>query len=295
MKLSIDTSQFRIDGGQPFSIADAPTKIKKVYKDDDDYTKKLEEFQGEIDALQNKMYAHDRYGLLLIFQAMDAAGKDGTIQKVMSGINPHGVAITSFKRPSDEELDHDYLWRTNKHLPQRGRIGIFNRSYYEEVLVVKVHPEILTNYQRVPAEHTKDLKKVWKQRYESMRNLETHNHRNGIHTLKFFLNVSKKEQAQRFLDRIDTPAKNWKFNEADVKERGFWDEYMKAYEECINATSTSDSPWYAIPADSKKTMRLIVCKAILEKLESLDMNYPEVSADRLKEFEAYRATLKKEV
>jgi len=295
MKLSIDTSQFRIDGSQPFQIADAPNEIKKVYKDKGDYKDKLEDFQEEIDELQNKMYAHDRYGLLLIFQAMDAAGKDGTIQKVMSGINPHGVAVSSFKKPSDEELDHDYLWRTNNHLPQRGRIGIFNRSYYEEVLVVRVHPEILTKYQRVPAEHTQDLDLVWEQRYESMRNLEAHNHRNGIHTLKFFLNVSKEEQAQRFLDRIETPAKNWKFSENDVKERGYWDGYMTAYQDCINATSTPESPWFAVPANDKKTMRLIVCKAILEKLESLDMAYPTVSPERKKDFDSYRKMLEKEV
>jgi PPK2 family polyphosphate:nucleotide phosphotransferase len=295
MKLTIDTSKFRIDGSKPFRIAKAPTGVDDKYKDKDDYSEKLVEFQKEIDALQNKMYAHDRYGLLVIFQAMDAAGKDGTIQKVMSGINPHGVTVSSFKRPSDEELDHDFLWRTNSHMPQRGRIGIFNRSYYEEVLVVRVHPEILTKYQRVPAENVKDLGEVWKLRYQSMRELEAHNHRNGIHTLKFFLNVSKKEQAKRFLDRLNTPEKNWKFNEGDINERAHWDEYMAAYEDAINDTATKESPWYAVPADDKKTMRLIVCKAILEKMESLDTAYPEVNDEQKKAFVSFREALEKEI
>ncbi len=291
MKLRIHPSDFRVTGEKPFSIKEAPHSIEGVYGGKKDYGDRLEEFREEIDDLQNLMYAHDRYGLLLIFQAMDAAGKDGTIQKVMSGVNPHGVYVSAFKKPSDEELDHDFMWRTNKHMPQRGRISIFNRSYYEEVLVVRVHPEILTKYQRVPEEHTGDLDAVWQGRFESMRNLEAHNHRNGIHTLKFFLNVSKDEQARRFLDRIDTPAKNWKFSEGDVKERGFWDDYMHAYEECINATATPESPWYVIPADDKRAMRLIVCKAILEKLESLEMHYPEVDDSRRAELETYREQL----
>ncbi len=291
MHKKIDYTQFEFTGDRDFVLDRLPTKVEDCYDDKKEYEKFLEEFQEEINELQNKMYAHDRYGLLLIFQAMDAAGKDGTIQHVMSGVNPHGLEIYSFKKPSDEELDHDFMWRTTQKLPQRGRIGIFNRSYYEEVLVVKVHSKILTDYQRVPAEHLQDLDQVWQQRYEDITNLEKYAYRNGIHVVKFFLNVSKNEQRDRFLSRIDTPAKNWKFAEGDVKERGYWNDYMKAYQDAIRATAAPHAPWYVIPADDKKNMRLMVSQIVLDKLNSLDMHYPQVDEARQEELKKYREML----
>jgi PPK2 family polyphosphate:nucleotide phosphotransferase len=240
------------------------------------------------------MYADDRWSLLLVFQAMDAAGKDGTIRHIMSGVNVHGVAVHAFKRPSEEELDHDFLWRTTKALPQRGRIGIFNRSYYEEVLVVRVHPEILTKGQKLPAELTEDLDKVWKHRYESIRDFEKHLARNGTMVLKFFLNLSRDEQRKRFIDRIDEPDKNWKFSEDDVSGRRYWDDYQRAYEEAINATASPHAPWFVIPADDKHNMRLIVSQIVLERLRSLDMHYPEVSDARRKDLQRIKEMLLKD-
>jgi PPK2 family polyphosphate:nucleotide phosphotransferase len=291
MHCNIDIDQFRIQGDQPFVLSRYPHKVDDYYKDKDDYRDLLEEFQEEIDDLQRMMYAHDRYSMLLIFQAMDAAGKDGTIRHLMSGINAHGVVIHAFKQPSDEELEHDFLWRTTKRLPQRGRIGIFNRSYYEEVLVVRVHPEILTTYQRIPQELIMDTERVWAQRYRAIRDFERHLYENGTMVVKFFLNLSKPEQARRFLDRIDEPEKNWKFSEGDVKERGYWDHYMQAYEKAINATAAPHAPWYVIPADDKKNMRLIVSQVVLSHLHKLDMNYPEVSDERRAELQRYREQL----
>ena len=296
MSLNIDTSQFTYDGGQPLPLADHPNGIDLLYDGKKDYRKQLEELTEEIHDAQERMYAHDRYSLLLIFQAMDAAGKDSTIRAVMSGVNPHGFTVTPFKKPSELELDHDFLWRTTTALPQRGRIGIFNRSYYEEVLVVRVHPEILTKYQRVPAEHLEDdLDNIWQQRYESINGLEKHLHRNGTHTLKFFLNVSRDEQARRFLSRIDEQEKNWKFSSGDVEERGHWDAYQEAYEACINATATPDSPWCIIPADDKKNMRLIVSNLIRDKITSLDTQFPEVSESRRSEMLSLREQLASEL
>ena len=237
------------------------------------------------------MYAHDRHAMLLVFQAMDAAGKDGTIKRVMSRVNPHGVSIDAFKKPSEEELDHDFMWRTTIKFPKRGTIGIFNRSYYEEVLVVKVHPKIVTDYQRIPKNLTIDLDKLWQQRYEDIRNLELYASRNGIHVVKFFLNISRDEQRDRFLARLNTPEKNWKFAEGDVKERGYWNDYMKAYEEAINETAAPHAPWYVIPADDKNNMRLIVAQVILKHLKELDMKFPEVSEERIAEFEKFREML----
>ncbi len=275
MKLKLDLESFRQpDGGKPFRIAKARTRIKDVYEDDAHYEALIGEFRHEIDELQQQMYAHDRYGLLVIFQAMDAAGKDGTIKHVMSGVNPQGVEVHYFKRPSDEELDHDFLWRTSQRLPPRGRIGIFNRSYYEEVLVCRVHPEIVTRSQRLPAEATRDLKRLFARRHEDIRHFEAYAHRNGIRVVKFFLHVSRDEQKARFLERIETPSKNWKFAEGDIAERAFWDDYMRAYEETIRATATGDSPWYVVPADDKKTMRLIVSAAILHELKKLKLSWP---------------------
>jgi PPK2 family polyphosphate:nucleotide phosphotransferase len=252
----------------------------------------MKDSRKEMNELQEMMYAHDRYSILCIFQAMDAAGKDGTIRKVMSGINPHGVSVHSFKRPTEEEIDHEFLWRSQDHLPRRGHISIFNRSYYEEVLVVKVHPEIVRNYQRLPEEN---LEEVWKGRYASIRDHEAHLVRNGTRVLKFFLNLGKDEQRDRFVARIDEQEKNWKFNEGDLKERGFWGDYQTAYEEAINETATLNAPWYVIPANDKKNTRIIVSNIIRKEMESLDMEYPQVSDERRAELLEYRAGLLKEV
>lgn len=240
----------------------------------------MKSLQAELDELQEKMFAHNRFGLLVIFQAMDAAGKDGTLKAVFSGVNPQGLRIYSFKRPTETELDHDFLWRTNMQLPERGTITVFNRSYYEEVLVVKVHPEILLNTQRLPVDISDDLDTVWENRYEDIANLEKYLTRNGIHVVKFFLNVSKTEQSERLIERIEDPSKNWKFEEQDVKEREFWNDYQSAYEDAINATSTEQCPWYIIPADDKKNMRLIVASILAQKLKSLNMDYPKSDAAR---------------
>jgi len=278
---------FRVDGTEKFDIKKAVITFKDIYDDKAEYESMLAEFVKQLDELQSKMYAHNRYGLLIIFQAMDAAGKDGTIKHVLSGVNPVGVKIHSFKRPTDTELGHDFLWRTNNVLPQRGTITIFNRSYYEEVLVVKVDPTILTTSQRLPVELTQDLDKVWEKRYSDIKNLEKYLYRNGIRVIKFFLNVSKKEQADRLIERIEDPNKNWKFEEQDVKVRDKWDEYQKAYEDAINETGTKKSPWFVIPADDKKNTRLIVGEIIVEELKKMDMNYPEVSPERAEELQRF--------
>lgn len=278
-----NSDDYRYDGSKKFDISKAKTKIKDIYADKAEYEAFQEESSKELDELQSMMYAHNRYGLLVIFQAMDAAGKDGTIKHVLSGVNPVGVKIHSFKRPTDTELGHDFLWRTNLVLPQRGTITIFNRSYYEEVLVVKVEPDILTHSQRLPVELTEDLDKVWKHRYSDIRNLEKYLYRNGIRVIKFFLNVSKEEQANRLIERIEDPSKNWKFEEQDVKVRDKWSEYMQAYEDCINATASKKAPWYVIPADDKKNLRLTVAKIVAEELKKMNMNYPESGPQRTEE------------
>ena len=238
--------------------------------------------------LQDKLYAQDKWAVLLIFQAMDAAGKDGAIKHVMSGINPQGCQVYSFKSPSAEDLDHDYLWRCVKDLPNRGHIGIFNRSYYEEVLVVRVHPEFLVK-QKLPPKLTG--KNIWEDRFEDIRNFEQYLARNGVVVRKFFLHVSKKEQKQRFLDRIDDPLKNWKFSSNDANERDFWDDYMEAYEEMIQETATKDAPWYVVPADNKWFTRVVVAAAVIETLASLDLAYPEVDEGKLKELAAAKKKL----
>lgn len=291
MNIDIDINEFKYDGRNKLRLSKVANKVSKSYEDKKHYQTLLKEYRKEIDALQNKMYAHDRYGMLLIFQAMDAAGKDGTIRHVMSGVNPHGVAITAFKKPSDKELDRNFLWRTNQHSPARGKIHIFNRSYYEEVLVVRVHPELLTKYQKLPSEHNKNLKKVWQQRYTAIKNLEEHENHNGIHTIKFFLNLSKDEQRKRFIDRIDRQEKNWKFSDADVNERAFWDDYMEAYEDAINATASKHAPWYVIPADDKKNMRLIVSEVILQHLAALNIEYPQITKERMSILANYKQKL----
>lgn len=276
----IDIDDFKFNGKSKFVIKKSETKVSDFYDDKEDYEIALKSLQTELDELQEKMFAHNRYGLLVIFQAMDAAGKDGTLKAVFSGVNPQGMRFYSFKRPTETELDHDFLWRTNMQLPERGTITVFNRSYYEEVLVVKVHPEILLNTQRLPAEISENLDKVWENRYEDIANLEKYLTRNGIHVVKFFLNVSKKEQSKRLIERIEDPSKNWKFEEQDVKEREFWNDYQSAYEDAINATSTEQCPWYIIPADDKKNMRLIVASILAQKLKTLDMDYPKSDATR---------------
>jgi PPK2 family polyphosphate:nucleotide phosphotransferase len=238
--------------------------------------------------LQDRLYAQDRWAVLLIFQAMDAAGKDGTIKHVMSGINPQGCQVTAFKVPSSEELDHDFLWRTSKALPERGRIGIFNRSYYEEVLVVRVHPEILAK-QRLPAKLVG--KTIWEDRYQDIRAYERYLSRNGVLVRKFFLNVSKKEQKKRFLERLDQPEKNWKFAAADVGERQHWNDYMQAYEDAIAATATPESPWFVVPADNKWYTRLVVAAAVVEAMESLDLTYPTIGSEQRKALAAARTLL----
>lgn len=266
---------FRVDGTEPFSIKKADTKVADWYTDDADYEAKMAVQAVDIDKYQTRMYADNEYGVLAIFQAMDAAGKDGTIQHVFTGTNPMGLRVFSFKRPTDLELDHDWLWRSYREMPERGTIGIFNRSYYEEVLVIKVHPEMLTESQRIPEEFTKDLDKVWKQRYEAICDMEKHMYRNGFPTIKFFLYVSKKEQAKRLAERIKDPAKNWKFSEQDLVERQSWSEYHSAYEKAINETATKNCPWYVVPADDKKNMRLIVGRILIEELKKMPIQDPK--------------------
>ena len=253
--------------------------------------KKLADYISRLDELQRVLYAHDRYAVLLVFQAMDAAGKDGTIRAVMSGVNPAGCQVFSFKQPSSEELEHDFLWRTTRRLPERGRIGIFNRSYYEEVLVLRVHPEYLQE-QHLP--DSLDQKKIWKQRYRSIIDHEHHLARNGTVILRFWLNVSKDEQKRRFLSRLDEPEKNWKFSSSDVRERGYWDQYMKAYDKALSATSRPWAPWYAIPADDKPYMRVQVAKILVDTLQSLDLHYPKVDDRERARFDEMRRLLEQE-
>jgi len=275
----INVKEFCVDGSKPFKLRDRPTSVPTLYKDKKHYKKLQRLYQKQINELQNKMYAHDKYGVLLLFQAMDAAGKDSTIQHVMSGINPHGVKVFAFKKPSENEIDRGFLWRTNQHMPARGTVHIFNRSYYEEVLIVKVHDHIVHEHQKLPEYVLKDEEKLWEDRYAAIRAMERYEHNNGIRVIKFFLNLSKEEQKNRFLARIDTPEKNWKFSSADIKERGHWGDYMDAYEDAINETATKQCPWYVVPADDKKTMRLIVSQIILENLQDLKIDYPELDKD----------------
>jgi len=281
MKLKINLDDFRVASGKDFRIKKAKTKVKSLYRDNAHYDELIAQFRIEIDELQQKMYAQDRHGMLLIFQAMDAAGKDSTIKHVMSGVNTEGVESHAFKRPTANELDHDFLWRHLRVMPPRGRLGIFNRSYYEEVLVCKIHPEIVTKIQRLPKDTTANLKRLFKDRLQDIANYEAFSHRNGINIAKFFLHVSKDEQKKRFLSRIDTPSKNWKFEEGDVKERAHWDDYMAAYQDAIRATSTEQCPWYVVPADDKKNMRLIVSAAVLNELQKLNLSWPKLPKDQL--------------
>jgi len=287
--VTIDISRFRVPEGRRVDLKKWPTRVKPFYDSKEHYQLLLADHKDRLAQRQNLLYAHDRYALLLVFQAMDAAGKDGVIKHVMSGINPQGCQVFSFKHPSATELDHDFLWRTSTCLPERGRIGIFNRSYYEEVLIVRVHPEIL-RANRLPDEAFAD-RNIWKRRYESIVDHEHHLHRNGTRIVKFFLHLSKEEQRQRFLARIDDPKKNWKFSTSDVAERALWKDYMRAYEDCLAATSTDRAPWYVVPADDKPNTRLIVSAIVLETMKGLKMRYPAPDPERLKELQRIRKTL----
>ncbi|HKD17103.1 MAG TPA: polyphosphate kinase 2 family protein [Thermoanaerobaculia bacterium] len=282
-------SEYRVDRPKRFRLSQIdPGDTAGVDVEGKEAKQMLQRGVSMLSDLQGKLYAQDRWGVLLVFQAMDAAGKDGTIKHVMSGVNPQGVQVYSFKAPSAEDLDHDFLWRSMKCLPERGRIGIFNRSYYEETLVVRVHPELLLG-QKLP----KDLvtKKIWDERFEDINAFERYLTRNGILVLKFFLYVSKKEQKRRFLERLEMPDKNWKFSMADAKERGFWDDYMTAYEDVIRATSTPWAPWHVVPADNKWFTRLVVAGTLIFALEKLDVHYPEVDKTKRKELAAVRKAL----
>ena len=290
--MKIDTDKFRCPEGKKVRLSDWPTSVDPYYDSKSDYTTMLADQVATLDKVQQMLYADDSYAILLIFQAMDAAGKDGVIRHVMSGVNPQGCQVFSYRHPSAQELDHDFLWRCTRDLPERGRIGIFNRSYYEEVLIVRVHPEILK------AEGLPDLpantETVWRHRYRSINGLERHLHRNGTRVVKFFLHMSKDEQRKRFLDRIDEPAKNWKFSRADIEERAHWDKYMEAYAACLGATSSKHAPWYIVPADDKLNARLIVSQVVVDTLSGLKLQYPTSDAGRRRELEAIREALLKE-
>jgi PPK2 family polyphosphate:nucleotide phosphotransferase len=287
--MKIDSKDFRARHGDKLKLKKWPTIIEPFCKTKKEYQQLLEKHVEELSSLQQLHYASDRYALLLIFQGMDSAGKDGSIRHVMSGVNPEGCEVFSFKQPSTEELKHDFLWRTTCRLPERGRIGIFNRSYYEEVLVVRVHPEILRN--QGLSEELRDAKNIWKERYRSIVDLENHLYRNGTRILKFFLHLSKKEQRKRFLERIDEPDKNWKFSLADIHERKYWKDYTNAYEECLRTTSTHDAPWYIVPADDKENARLIVSRIVIQSLKELKMEYPETTPKRRRELKSIGAQL----
>ena len=288
MAKTLDVKRFRAKPGRRIDLGDWPTRVKSFYKSKDDYHALLDAHVKRLSNRQTLLYAHDRYALLLIFQAMDAAGKDGAIKHVMSGVNPQGCEVFSFKHPSAEDLDHDFLWRTTRRLPERGRIGIFNRSYYEEVLIVRVRDEIL-RAERLPEEAFDDG--IWKGRYRSITEFEDHLFRNGTRVVKFFLHVSKEEQRTRFLARLDDPDKRWKFSAMDIRERERWDEYQRAYAECIKATTSSTAPWYIVPADDKLNARLIVSQAIVDALDDLDMHFPELEPGELRELRALRRQL----
>jgi len=292
--MKIHTQEFRVMPGTAVDLARWPSKVAPLYKSDKHYRKYLQKHVEHLSKQQQLLYASNSHAVLLIFQAMDAAGKDGSIKHVMSGINPQGCQVFSFKHPSDAELQHDFLWRTTRELPERGRIGIFNRSYYEEVLIVRVHRDILQSESlpEQPGECPGLGSELWQNRFRSINDLERHLHSNGTRIVKFFLHLSKDEQRKRFIERIDDPQKNWKFSNADLHEREFWPSYMAAYEECMSATSSEESPWYIVPADDKNNTRLIVSQIVLETLEALKMTQPKASPARRRELQALRGQLK---
>lgn len=287
--MKIQTDDYRVREGDKVDLGAMPTLVEPVYRSKKQYESILADHVTALSEQQQLLYASNQRAVLLIFQAMDAAGKDGAIRHVMSGVNPQGCQVFSFKHPSGTELQHDFLWRTTRDLPERGRIGIFNRSYYEEVLIVRVHPELLRSEGVPDAMH--HGKKVWRERYRSIASLERHLHANGTRIVKFYLHLSKEEQRKRFLARIDEPEKNWKFGTADIEERAYWKYYMRAYEQCLAATSTADCPWYVVPADDKPNARLIISQIVLDTLTSLDMRFPETSETRRRELLAIRKQL----
>jgi PPK2 family polyphosphate:nucleotide phosphotransferase len=287
--MRIKSADYRVNPGSQVDLRKRPTAVRPAYQTNRQYRDLLSAHVQELAAQQELLYAADRYALLMIFQGMDASGKDGAVAHVMSGVNPQGCRVSSFKQPSAEELKHDFLWRTNRELPQRGQIGIFNRSYYEEVLIVRVHPEILRN-EGLPDELV-DEHSIWRDRYRSIVDLERHLTRNGTRVVKFFLHLSKDEQRKRFLKRIETPGKNWKFSSADIAERHYWKQYTKAYEKCLSATSTQEAPWYIVPADDKLNARLIVSRVVLDTLAELRLSYPKSSAARRRELRSLRKQL----
>jgi PPK2 family polyphosphate:nucleotide phosphotransferase len=285
----LDLDDYRVAQGSEVKLRKWPTKVRPLYASRQQYKELLEQQVGELSEQQQLLYSSNTHAVLLIFQAMDAAGKDGVIKHVMSGVNPQGCQVYSFKHPSSSELQHDFLWRTTRDLPERGRIGIFNRSYYEEVLIVRVHPELLRS-EGLP-DAPADCKLLWPERYQSIVGFERHLSRNGTRIVKFFLHLSPEEQRRRFLARIDAADKNWKFSLADIEERKYWKQYMKAYEKCLSATSTDIAPWYVVPADDKANTRLIVATAVLDTLRRLKMHYPTTSAARRRELQAIRRKL----
>jgi PPK2 family polyphosphate:nucleotide phosphotransferase len=288
--MKIDSKEFRVREGEAVDLKKWPTKIDPVYKSKEHYKSLLEEQVAKLNAMQEAQFASNRYAVLAILQGMDASGKDGVVRHMMSGVNPQGCRVYSFKQPTEAELEHDFLWRTTQHLPERGRIAIFNRSYYEEVLVVRVHREIL-EHEGVPDADRRH--KLWRDRYRSINDFEKHLDVNGTRIVKLFLHLSKDEQLERFLERIDDPKKNWKFSSADIEERKYWQQYMKAYEECLSATSTKDAPWYVVPADDKENARLIVSRIVLDTLEGLKMAYPKTNPKRRRELLSIRKRLAK--
>jgi PPK2 family polyphosphate:nucleotide phosphotransferase len=287
--MSIKSTDYRVRPGSEVDLKKRPTAVRPAYRTNREYRDILSAHVEELGAQQELLYASDRYALLVIFQGMDASGKDGAISHVMSGVNPQGCRVVSFKTPSAEELKHDFLWRTSRELPERGQIGIFNRSYYEEVLIVRVHPKILLA-ENLPNE-LMDEKSIWRDRYRSIVDLEKHLTRNGTRVVKFYLHLSKDEQRRRFIERIDTAEKNWKFSSADIAERQYWKQYMKVYEKCLSATSTHHAPWYVVPADDKLNARLIVSRVVLDTLSELRLNYPKSSAGRRRELRSLRKQL----
>ena len=287
--LKIDPKRFRVPKGREVSLDRWPTAIRPFYKAQAHYKELLDADVARLSALQRLLYASNEYSLLLVFQGMDSAGKDGAISHLLTGVNPQGCEVHSFKHPGPEELEHDFLWRAMCVLPGRGRIGVFNRSYYEEVLVARVHPEILRS-EGVAGRRAGD-RKVWKERFESIVKLEQHLHRNGTRVIKFFLHLSKAEQRKRLLERIDDPEKNWKYNQADLVERGLWNRYMRAYEECLGATSTKIAPWHVVPADNKYNARLIVSRVVIDTLQGLGMAYPKLTREQRNGLRAIRRQL----
>jgi len=287
--MKIRSKEFVVPQGASVDLGKRPTLVKPAYKSKEDYERQLADHVEQLSRRQQLLYASNRYAVLLVFQGMDSAGKDCVIKHVMSGVNPQGCQVFSFKHPSVAELQHDFLWRTTQHLPERGRIGIFNRSYYEEVLITRVHPDIL-HAEGIPGLPRRE-KDIWRDRYRSIVDLEAHLHANGTRIVKFFLHLSKEEQRKRFLERIDDPDKNWKFVAADMEERDCWKQYTKAYENCLAATSTRDSPWYVVPADDKENARLIVSQVVVDTMDSLKMAYPKASASRKRELARIREQL----